>query len=80
MNKEEEKIDYNKIKYDYLPTEYDDDDMVELKNKVYQLTEPERRVLLLYAELGSYSAVGRQLKCSAPTVRKYIDIIRDKIK
>ena len=46
MNKEEEKIDYNKIKDDYLPTEYDDDDMVELKNKVYRLTEPERRVLL----------------------------------
>ena len=80
MSETEEKLDYKKIINDYLPTEEDDDYMLSLKNKVLQdLTEPEKRVFLLYAELGSYSAVGRQLKCSPPTVRKYIDIIREKL-
>lgn len=79
-NETEEKVDYKKIEQYYLPTEEDDDFMLELKNKVYSLTEPEKRVFLLYTELGSYSAVGRELNCSAPTVKKYIDLIRDKIK
>lgn len=77
MNK---KIDYALLKEDYLPNENDDDLTLSIKRKIQKLTEPEKRIFLLYAELGAYSKVAKIMKCSSPTVHKYIDIIREKLK
>lgn len=74
------KIDFEKIKLDYIPTEEDDDFMRKLKEKIFSLSEVEQRILLLWVDTGSYSEVARQLNCSAPTVRKYLTPIIDKIK
>lgn len=68
------------LEVEYLQvTEEDDDQMLELKSKINGLTQPERIVFLLYAEEGTYTAVAKALKCSNPTVKKYIDKIRQKL-
>ena len=74
------KIDYDKLKLDYISTMEDDDYMAKIKEAVFSLSEPEQRVFLLYTELGSYAAVARQCNCSSPTVRKYVTSIINKIK
>lgn len=74
------KLKYEDVETWYKVTPEDDDDMYTLKSKVFALTEPEKRILLLYTELGSYSEVARMMNCSAPTVKKYVDIIREKLK
>lgn len=74
------KIDFDRLKSDYVYSMEDDDRIRSIKEKVFSLSEPEIRILLLYTELGSYAGVAKQLNCSAPTVKKYIEIIREKFK
>ena len=74
-------IDYKKIEAEYLPNENDDDLMRELKEAMFtELTEPERKLLIYYAELGSFAAVSRMLKNSPPTAKRVISDIIDKIR
>lgn len=73
-----------RILEDYLP---DDDIMSEedfrvnaLKHIIYErLSETDKRVILLYAELGSQREVGRKLGVSASTVNILIKRIREDI-
>lgn len=74
-------VSYKKIEAEYLPNAEDDDLMRELKEAVFnELTEPERKLLILYAELGSFAAVSRLLRSSPPTAKRVITEIIDKIK
>lgn len=73
------KIDFDRLKQDYQETMEDDDTMATIKKAVFSLSEPEQRVLLLYAELGSYAAVAKQCNVSAPTTKKYLKTVIDKI-
>lgn len=77
-------INMTRILQQYLP----DDDMFseepELLNRVKhiifeELSETDKRVLLLYAELGSQRKVGDKLGVSASTVNILIKKIRNKI-
>lgn len=73
-----------RILEDYLP---DDDIMSEeefrvnaIKHIIYdKLSETDKRVILLYAELGSQREVGRKLGVSASTVNILIKRIRKDI-
>ena len=77
-------INMKRILEDYLP---DDDIMSEeeyrvnaIKHIIYdKLSETDKRVILLYAELGSQREVGRKLGVSASTVNILIKRIREDI-
>lgn len=77
-------IKYNDILKEYLPDNSvfreDTELMHAVKNIIFnQLTETERRILIIYAETKSMYKTGRLLKCSASTVYKNISLIRQKI-
>lgn len=51
-----------------------------IKNIVeYRLSEPERRILIMYAELGNLRDVAKQFNVSSTTILKIIHKIRNKI-
>lgn len=63
---------------EYAPNSEDTDQILEIKLKIQSLPEHQKRIFLMYVDMGSYSAVARELNCSAPTVAKYIkQIIKD---
>lgn len=72
-------INFNALKLEYGKTMDDDDFMFAIKDAIYNLTEAEQRIFLLYVDTESYSEVARQLHCSAPTAKTYITKVRDKI-
>ena len=72
--------DYEKIKPEYLPSPDDDDLTRELKEAIFtELSEVERRLLIAYAECGSYAGVARLFHSTPPTVRKRLKEIILKI-
>lgn len=74
-------VDYKKIEAEYLPNDNDDDLMRELKEAIFnELTEPERKLLIYYAEMNSFAAVSRMLHNSPPTAKRVISEIIDKIR
>ena len=79
-----EKIDIDKILEEYKPdnslfTE-EDEDINKLKNIIYSLTEPEKRIILLYAELGTFRKLGKELGVSTSSAYLKVLDIRNKIK
>lgn len=75
---------YDMIKGDYELSGFDmlqsDELVYRIKEAVANLNEIERRILLTYVELGSYSATARVYNVSSPTVKAYVSPIIDKIK
>lgn len=72
--------DYEKIKPEYLPSPDDDDLTRELKEAIFtELSEVEQRLLIAYAECGSYAGVARLFHSTPPTVRKRLKEIILKI-
>ena len=72
---------YEEYEADYITDRPEDDDrMRELRERIRSLPLPERKILIMYTELGTYSAVAKILKCSVPTVSKKVNEIRDKLK
>ena len=71
---------YEEYEGDYLTdSPADDDNMRELRERIRNLPLPERRIFIMYTELGTYSEVAAILKCSVPTVSKKIREIREKL-
>ena len=73
-----------RILEEYLPDDdlfsVEDARMNALKHIIYEkLSETDKRVILLYAELGSQREVGRKLGVSASTVNILIKRIRNEI-
>lgn len=73
-----------RILEEYLPDDdlfsAEDERMNALKHIIYEkLSETDKRVILLYAELGSQREVGRKLGVSASTVNILIKRIRNEI-
>lgn len=63
--------DFDAIKPEYLPSPNDDDLTRELKEAIFtELSEVEQRLLIAYAECGSYAGVARLFHSTPPTVRK----------
>lgn len=76
-----EKEKYEEYEGDYLADNPNDDDtMRALRERIRNLPLPERKIFIMYTELGTYSEVAKILKCSVPTVSKKIREIREKIK
>ncbi len=77
-------INMTRILQEYLPDDSlfteEDERMLRLKHIIYDcLSETDKRVILLYAELGSQRDVGEKLGVSASTVNILIRKIRQKI-
>lgn len=70
---------YRRMEAEYAPNDEDDDYMRALKDKIWSLPEHKRRIFLLWIDTGSYSEVARLMKCSAPTISKYVARLREEI-
>ena len=57
----------------------DDEFIYNCKKALMALPEPDRNLLIRYAEEGTYAAVAKRYHCSTPTVKYKIDEIRKKI-
>lgn len=58
----------------------DDDRMATIKEAIKSLRPVERKIFLVYVELGTYSGVAREFGVSVPTACNYIRNIREKLK
>lgn len=73
-------IPYERYEAEYIEVkDYDDDRMAEIREAVKSLPLPERRIFLMYTEMGTYSSVAKFLHCSVPTVSKKIALIKSKL-
>ena len=77
---------YKDIETDYLTAsvwceedDCTDDDRFALLKAIQGLTLPERRILLTYAECGSYAETARLFRVNPKTVKNYIEKLRVKI-
>lgn len=77
---------YKDIEQDYLTIsswcegdECDDDAKQRLKTVISELSLPERRILLTYAETGTYAETARIFNVNAKTVKNYINRLKEKI-
>ena len=79
-----EKIDIDKIIEEYKPDNSlfseEDEDINKIKNIIYNLTEPEKRIILMYAELGTLRKLGKELGVSTSSAYLKVLDIRKKIK
>ena len=73
---------WDDIENEYMePRESDDDRIRGIKERMRtRLSLAERRILIYYIELGTYSEVAKILRCSVPTVSKKIREIREKLR
>lgn len=77
---------YKDVEADYLTAsiwceepECMEDSRYALINSIKGLTLPERRILLTYAECGTYAETARLFNVNAKTVKNYITALRKKI-
>lgn len=77
---------YKDIEADYLTAaiwcdgdECMEDDRYDLVSIIGELTLPERRILLTYAECGTYAETARLFNVNPKTVKNYIHKLRMKI-
>ena len=57
----------------------DDDRMYTIKRAIETLRPMERKIFLTYADTGKYTETAKIFHVSIPTIRKYINEIREKI-
>ncbi len=82
-NKERKTINVSEFEADYAPdtsiwTE-DSERMQKIKQIINNLPLPEKRVFILYSELGSLRAVAQQWGVGLTTTMKEINVIKNKI-
>lgn len=57
----------------------DDDEMRLIREALKRLTPVQRKIFLVYVETGTYTQTAKEFKVSTPTVKTYINNIKDKI-
>ncbi len=68
------------IEEEYLtPTMNDDDRLYNLRTALTRLNSIQRKIILTYIELGTYTATAKEFKVSVPTARSYVLKIKNKI-
>lgn len=74
-------IDINQLNEEYLTPDkmLDNEELYLLKEKIMQLSQADRNILLLYIDLGSYSKVAKVLNCSATLIYQKNKSIREKL-
>ena len=60
-------------------TDEDDDTMVEIKTRLRKLKPMEQRIFLTFTHLGTYAATAREFNVSPPTIKTYINNIKEKL-
>ena len=80
-NKLKQNQDIDLSEYDYDDSIFNNEDpkITELKRIISELPEPQRRVILIYAELASYHKVSDLLNVSQPTIANIVKDIRKHI-
>lgn len=79
-SKNQKTFDIEMALKDYLSFEDSDDDALRtLKERILSLRPAERRILLTYIDLGTYSETAREFNVSSTCIRKYINDIRRKL-
>lgn len=82
-NKERKIINVSEFEGYYAPDNTiwceDDDRINRIKEIINELPLPEKRVFILYAELGSLRAVAKQWGVGLTTTMKEINLIKNKI-
>lgn len=73
------KIEKDDIEEYVKITEEDDDRMVKIKNNIRKLKPVELQIFMTYVHLGTYAATAREYNVSAPTIKTYINKIKEKI-
>ena len=72
---------YEEYEGDYITFNIEDDDcMRRIREEIKNLPLPERKIFLLYLEVGSFTEVSKELHCSVPTASHKVKAIRDKIR
>ena len=70
-------IEFEKWKDEYLPNELEDDDkMYHIKQAVDSLNSIQKKIWLLYTEIGTYAGLARELGVCTLTAKKYLKHIR----
>lgn len=78
---DESKINIKELITDFSTIVTDDDDLLfHIKTILTELPTAEKNMLVVYAELGSYSAAARKFNCSSPTFKNRIVQVIEKIK
>ena len=73
-------IDYSALEFDYFRiTGEEDDRKLDLKHKLHKLSDAEKRVFLVYLEVGSYTGTARIFGVNPNTVKNYINKIKSKL-
>lgn len=66
---------------DYTDYNMEDDDLLyTLKKNISKLKEPEKILLLLYLNTGTYASIAKKYNVSKPTAKKYIMTLIKKLK
>ena len=73
-------VPFSRIEEEYKPNLEDTDEMLAVKEKLFNLTEAERRIFMVYLDEGTYSGVAKFFGCSPPTAKKFIKRIIEKFK
>lgn len=71
-------VPFSKIEEEYRPNIEDTDEMLNIKEKFFNLSEAERRIFMVYMDEGTYSGVAKFFGVSCPTAKKYIKRILQK--
>lgn len=80
MTIEEKPQLWDRIMQDYTPDPLEDDEFIyNCKKALMDLPDPDRNLLIRYAEEGTYTAVAKRYHCTVPTIRYKIEEIRKKI-
>lgn len=73
-------IPWERIFADYVPDPLNDSEFIyNCKQALMNLPDPDKNLLIRYAEEGTYMGVARRYHCSPPTVKAKIEEIRRKI-
>lgn len=74
-------MNWKEIENEYLMIDElnDDDKLLNIKEIIKNLKEPEKLIFIKYIELGSYAGVAKEYKVTKPTAKKYIMIVKNKI-
>lgn len=74
-------MNWKEIENEYLTIDElnDDDKLLNIKEIIKNLKEPEKLIFIKYSELGSYAGIAKEYKVTKPTAKKYITIVKNKI-
>lgn len=75
------KYDVDNLYDEYLGFDMfkDDDDKLVLLDAINQLSEVDKRILVLYAEIGNLRDLGVALNVSTPTIWKRVKAIKEQV-